>query len=62
MKDLSNHRKTYQKDELLEQNVPENPMELFKQWFHHAEEHESGEANAMNLATIGLDNFPKNRS
>lgn len=61
MKDLSNHRKTYQKDELLEENVPENPMELFKTWFHDAEEHEFGEANAMNLSTIGLDNFPKNR-
>lgn len=61
MKDLSNHRKIYQKDELLEQNVPENPMELFKNWFHIAEEQEDGEANAMNIATIGLDNFPKNR-
>lgn len=61
MKDLSNHRKTYQKDELLEENVPKNPMELFKTWFHNAEEHEFGEANAMNLSTIGLDNFPKNR-
>lgn len=61
MKDLSNHRKTYQKDELLEENVPKNPMELFKTWFHDAEEHEFGEANAMNLSTIGLDNFPKNR-
>lgn len=61
MKDLSNHRKTYQKDELLEENVPKNPMELFKTWFHDAQEHEFGEANAMNLSTIGLDNFPKNR-
>ncbi len=61
MKDLSNHRKTYKKDELLESNIPKNPMELFKKWFHQAEENESGEANAMNLSTIGLDGFPKNR-
>jgi len=61
MKDLSKHRKTYQKSELLETSVPENPMELFQKWFHEAEKMESGEANAMNLATIGLDNYPKNR-
>ena len=61
MKDLSNYRKTYQKDELLESNVPENPMELFQKWFFEAEKMESGEANAMNLATVGFDGFPKNR-
>ncbi len=61
MKDLSNHRKTYKKDELLETNIPDNPMELFQKWFFDAEKMESGEANAMNLATIGLDGFPKNR-
>ncbi|MCF6351316.1 MAG: pyridoxamine 5'-phosphate oxidase [Flavobacteriaceae bacterium] len=61
MKDLSNYRKTYKKDELLEKNIPKNPMELFKKWFNEAEKMKFGEVNAMNLATIGLDNFPKNR-
>ncbi len=61
MKDLSNYRKTYQKAALLESEVPENPMELFQKWFLEAEQYESGEANAMNLATIGLDGYPKNR-
>ncbi len=61
-KDLSNHRKTYQKDELLEANTPDNPIELFRDWFLVADESENiHEANAMNLATVGLDNFPKNR-
>jgi len=61
-KDLSNHRKNYQKDELLEVNTPDNPMELFRDWFLVADESETiHEANAMNVATIGLDNFPKNR-
>lgn len=61
-KDLSNHRKNYQKDELLEKNTPDNPMELFRDWFLVADESEAiHEANAMNVATIGLDNFPKNR-
>jgi len=61
-KDLSNHRENYQKDELLEKNTPDNPMELFRDWFLTADESENTpEANAMNIATIGLDNFPKNR-
>ena len=61
-KDLSNHRKTYKKKELLEKNCPENPMELFQQWFYEFEESNSSEeSNAMTISTIGLDNFPKNR-
>ncbi len=61
-KDLSNYRKVYKKDELLKENVPENPMELFQKWFYKADNSNSiEEANTMNIATIGLDNFPKNR-
>lgn len=61
-KDLSNYRETYQKDELLEQNTPENPIELFRDWFLVADASETvHEANAMNLATIGVDGYPKNR-
>ncbi len=61
-KDLSNYRKSYEKQELLESNCPKNPMELFKQWFHEIEESNSSEeSNAMTISTIGLDGFPKNR-
>ncbi|WP_299055585.1 pyridoxamine 5'-phosphate oxidase [uncultured Polaribacter sp.] len=61
-KDLSNYRKSYEKQELLENNCPENPMELFRTWFANAEESESvEETNAMNISTIGKDGFPKNR-
>ena len=61
-KDLSNYRKNYERDALLEANTPENPIELFRDWFLEADTSESvTEANAMNLATIGLDGFPKNR-
>ncbi len=61
-KDLSHYRKSYEKGELSERLVPENPLELFRKWFHEADE--SGmadEANAMTLSTIGLDGFPKGR-
>lgn len=60
--DLSDYRKTYKKQELLENNCPENPIELFRDWFFTADESETvDEANAMTVSTIGLDGFPKNR-
>ena len=61
-KDLGNSRKIYQKQELLENNIPENPMELFQKWYFNAEE--SGyieEANTMSVTTLELDGFPKSR-
>ncbi|MFN0730220.1 MULTISPECIES: pyridoxamine 5'-phosphate oxidase [Polaribacter] len=60
--DLSNHRKSYEKQELLESNCPENPIELFQQWFLNADASEMiHEANAVTVASIGLDGFPKSR-
>ena len=61
-KDLSNYRKSYEKQELLESNCPENPMDLFKTWFRNADDSKTvEETNAMNISTIGKDGFPKNR-
>jgi len=61
-KDLSNYRKSYEKQELLESNCPENPMELFQKWFINADTSEVvEETNAMTIATIGKDGFPKSR-
>jgi len=61
-KDLGGYRKNYKKHELLKKNIPENPMELFQKWFYNADESDGiEEANIMNIATIGTDNFPKNR-
>ncbi len=61
-KDLSNYRKSYEKNSLLKGNIPENPVELFQKWFYEADESEGiEEANVMHIATIGLDGFPKNR-
>ncbi len=60
--DLSDYRKSYDKTELLESNCPENPIELFQQWFLNADENPSvDESNAMTLSTIGSDGFPKSR-
>ncbi|MDT0644381.1 pyridoxamine 5'-phosphate oxidase [Zunongwangia sp. F363] len=61
-KDLQNYRKSYEKGELLETDVPEDPLELFENWLNAAEAHPSvDEVNAMNLSTFELDGFPKNR-
>ncbi|RXP63634.1 pyridoxamine 5'-phosphate oxidase [Lutibacter sp. HS1-25] len=60
--DLSNYRKTYQKSELSENEISDNPLELFQKWFFEVEEFGSDiEANAMTISTIGKDGFPKNR-
>lgn len=61
-KDLSNYRKSYEKGELLLNNAPENPIELFRNWFIEVDTHFNvGETNAMTISTIGLDGFPKSR-
>jgi len=61
-KNLSNYRKEYKRSALLETDIPDNPMQLFQTWFFEVEKFgENYEANAMTLATIGHDNFPKGR-
>lgn len=61
-KDLSHYRKSYEKNPLLRENVPENPMELFQSWFYEADaENGIEEANVMSLSTLGLDGYPKTR-
>ena len=61
-KDLSNYRKSYEKSELDEGSIKENPMEQFQKWFYEVEATDGlDEPNAMTVSTIGLDGFPKNR-
>jgi pyridoxamine 5'-phosphate oxidase len=62
MEDLSNYRKSYEKNELLETNIPDDPINLFNSWFHEVEDFGGvDEVNAMTVSTIGLDGFPKSR-
>ena len=61
-KDLSNYRKTYNKGQLLLEEAPDNPLELFQKWFYQVDKHfPEDETNAMTISTIGLDGFPRNR-
>ncbi|ADY28007.1 pyridoxamine 5'-phosphate oxidase [Cellulophaga lytica] len=61
-KDLGDYRKSYQKSELLENGISDNPIELFQKWFYEVEATDGvEEPNAMTISTIGLDGFPKSR-
>ncbi|QXP52286.1 pyridoxamine 5'-phosphate oxidase [Cellulophaga sp. HaHa_2_95] len=61
-KDLGGYRKTYEKSELTEERISDNPMELFQKWFYETEASDGvEEPNAMTVSTIGLDGFPKSR-
>jgi pyridoxamine 5'-phosphate oxidase len=61
MEDLSDYRKSYDKNELIETNIPEDPISLFQKWFHEVDESSDQETNAMTVSTVGLDGFPKAR-
>ncbi|HLA54937.1 MAG TPA: pyridoxamine 5'-phosphate oxidase [Flavobacterium sp.] len=62
MEDLSNYRKSYEKSQLSESEIPEDPINLFHRWFHETEEMDAaGEVNAMTVSTVGLDGYPKSR-
>ena len=61
-KDLTGYRKSYEYSALEENHAPDSPFDLFNQWFEEVEK--AGgieETNAMTVATIGKDGFPKSR-
>ncbi|NQY07820.1 MAG: pyridoxamine 5'-phosphate oxidase, partial [Flavobacteriaceae bacterium] len=61
-RDLSDYRQSYENEELIASNLPDNPMDLFEDWFNQADNVDGiREANAMTLNTIGEDGFPKGR-
>ncbi|SHJ12832.1 pyridoxamine 5'-phosphate oxidase [Pseudozobellia thermophila] len=61
-RDLGEYRKTYQKSELTEEGIPDDPMQLFQKWFDETEASNSiEEPNAMTVSTIGVDGYPKSR-
>tara|TARA_B100001093_G_scaffold129369_1_gene121934 strand:+ start:21318 stop:21956 length:639 start_codon:yes stop_codon:yes gene_type:complete len=61
-KDLSNYRKSYLLGELIESALPEDPLELFSDWFSNVEKiGEEIEPNAMSLAAINSENLPISR-
>jgi len=61
MEDLSNYRRSYEKSELTEDNLPDDPIKLFQKWFHEVDFGSTEEVNAMTVSTFGLDGYPKSR-
>ncbi|MDC1048818.1 pyridoxamine 5'-phosphate oxidase [Flavobacteriaceae bacterium] len=60
--DLGQLRKSYDKSSLDLSDVGDDPIVFFKKWFDEASNHSKiEEANAMSLATLGIDDFPKSR-
>ena len=61
-KDLSNYRDKYLKGELIENNLPKNPFDLFDNWFEDLEKFgNERENNAMSLSTVNDKNVPTTR-
>jgi pyridoxamine 5'-phosphate oxidase len=62
MQDLSDKRKDYSVNFINFSELPENPYELFNNWYNSAcNSSKIDEAYAMNLSTIGNDGFPRTR-
>ena len=62
MKNLNDYRKSYTKGDLNEEDLSNNPFELFEKWFLETESQIGNlEVNAMTVASIGADGFPKSR-
>lgn len=62
MQDLSDFRKSYEKSQLLEHMIPDDPINLFHRWFCEVKDFGGvDEVNAMTVSTLGLDGFPKAR-
>lgn len=60
--DFSANRKSYEKDELIESNIPNTPYPLLEKWIKEAVDEQIGEAYAFSLATCGRDMRPSVRT
>lgn len=59
--DATNLREDYKAGKLIEAEAPDDPFELFHDWFKTAQESDCPEPNAMVLATITDHNTPAAR-
>ena len=59
---ISELRQEYRKGSLLRENLDSDPFAQFEKWFSEAVNAEIPDANAMTLATIGLDGTPNART
>ncbi len=59
--EYSKIRRSYEKNELIESNVNDNPFFQFKNWFDEAIDSDFPDPNAMTLATSSFDGKPSAR-
>ncbi|MCH8553564.1 MAG: pyridoxamine 5'-phosphate oxidase [Schleiferiaceae bacterium] len=60
-RDLKDVRENYQKAELVETEVADNPFVQFSNWFDDYKKLNKPDFNAMILGTVGEDGFPHTR-
>jgi len=62
MENLHDHRKVYEKSQLIESEIKQNPIEQFRDWFMEASENPAiSESNAMAVSTVEEDGCPRTR-
>jgi pyridoxamine 5'-phosphate oxidase len=62
MENLHDKRKVYEKSQLIESEIKQNPIEQFRDWFLEASENPNiYEANAMAISTVEEDGCPRTR-
>lgn len=62
MENLHDKRKVYEKSQLIESEIKQNPIEQFRDWFVEASESPNiSEANAMAVSTVENDGCPRTR-
>ncbi|NMR35898.1 pyridoxamine 5'-phosphate oxidase [Chryseobacterium aquaticum] len=62
MENLHDKRKVYEKAQLIESEIKENPIEQFRDWFLDASSNPTvSEANAMAISTVENDGCPRIR-
>ncbi|SDQ74934.1 Pyridoxamine 5'-phosphate oxidase [Chryseobacterium soldanellicola] len=62
MENLHDKRKVYDKSQLVESEIKQNPLEQFRDWFLEASENpDIYEANAMAISTVEGDGCPRTR-
>jgi pyridoxamine 5'-phosphate oxidase len=62
MENLHDKRKVYDKSQLIESEIKQNPIEQFRDWFLDAKESPNiSEANAMAVSTLENDGCPRTR-
>jgi pyridoxamine 5'-phosphate oxidase len=62
MENLHDKRKVYDKSQLIESEIKQNPIEQFRDWYLEAGENPNiSEANAMAVSTVEEDGCPRTR-